>query len=125
MHIANHLFPEPHPIKHNKNYLSLAEHGITKAWDKAVIFKEKGKEGLKIVVYYQNKPFYYWSVQDAFDIGALKLSLACMLDVYNTATLNNRKIKKAITRYFVSCDAGEMVVTYRRGGVLFPSMAGV
>lgn len=107
--------------KQNKNYLSLAEQGIKKAWDKAVIFKEKEKEGLKMVVYYQNKPFYYWSVKDAFDVDALKLTLACMLDVYNTANLKNRKIKKCIASYFVSFDAGERVVTYRRGGVLFPS----
>ena len=107
--------------KQNKNYLSLAEQGITKAWDKAVIFKEKYKEGLKMVIYYQNKPFYYWIVTDAFDVDELKFSLACMLDLYNTATLNNRKVKKWITRYFVSLEAGERVVTYRRGGVLFPS----
>ena len=106
--------------KQNKNYLSLAEQGITKAWDKAVIFKKRGTEDLMMVVYYQNKPFYYWSVEDAFDVGALKSSLDCMLYLYNTATINQRKVKKIITRYFLR-DAGERVVTYRRGGVLFPS----
>ena len=110
--------------KKNKNYLSLAEQGITKAWDKAVIYKEKETEKLYMVVYYKNKPFYYWSVYDAFDVGALTFALACMLDLYNTATLNQRKVKKCITRFFLR-EAGERVVTYRRGGVLFPSTAGV
>ena len=107
--------------KQNKNYLSLAEQGITKAWDKAVIFKEKETEKLTMVVYYENKPFYYWRVKDAFDVADLKFRLDCMLDLYNTASLNNRKIKNWLARYFVSCEAGERVVTYRRGGVLFPS----
>jgi hypothetical protein len=109
----------------NKNYLSLAEQGKAKAWDKAVIFKEKETEKLQMVVYYANKPFYYWNVKDAFDVADLKLTLACMLDVYNTASLNNRKAKNWLARNFVSFEASERVITYQRGGVLFPSMAGV
>ena len=109
--------------KKNKNYLSLAEQGITKAWDKAVIFKERRSEKLQMVVYYANKPFYYWPVKNAFDVDALKLSLSSVLYVYNTSTLNERKLKKSVTSYFVSCDVGERVITYRRGGDLFPSMA--
>lgn len=101
--------------KHNKNYLSLAEQGITKAWDKAVIFKEKETEKLCMVVYYASKPFYYWRAKDAFDVADLKFKLACMLDVYNTASLNNRKTKKWLARYFVKSEAGERVATYRRG----------
>lgn len=104
--------------KKNKNYLSLAEQGIKKAWDKAVIFKGY-TEKLQMVVYYANKPFYYWPVNDAFDVDALKFSLSSMLYLYNTATLNERKVKKQITRYFVS-EAGERVATYRRGDI-FPS----
>lgn len=107
--------------KQNKNYLSLAEQGIKKAWDKAVIFRERRTEKLQMVVYCKNKPFYYWRVKDAFDVDDLKISLACMLDLYNTATLNNRKVKKWLSRWFISREAGERVVTYRRGGVLFPS----
>lgn len=107
--------------KQNKNYLSLAEQGITKAWDKAVIFTERRTEKLQMVVYYANKPFYYWPVKDAFDVDELKTKLDTILYIYNTSTLNQRKIKKAITRIFVSCEADERVVTYRRGGVLFPS----
>lgn len=99
--------------KHNKNYLSLAEQGIKKAWDKAVIFKGY-TEKLQMVVYYANKPFYYWPVNDAFDVDGLKFSLSSMLYLYNTATLNERKVKKQITRYFVS-EAGERVITYKRG----------
>lgn len=108
--------------KQNKNYLSLAEQGITKAWDKAVIFTERRTEKFTMVVYYQNKPFYYWCVEDAFDVADLKLSLYCMLELYNKATLNKRKVKKWLARNFVSFEADKRVVTYRRGGVLFPSM---
>lgn len=111
--------------KQNKNYLSLAEQGIKKAWDKAVIFRERRTEKLQMVVYYANKPFYYWPVDNAFDVAALRSKLDTMLYVYNTSSLNKRKVKRCITRYFVSLEAGERVVTYRRGGVLFPSMAGV
>ena len=100
--------------KKNKNYLSLAEQGIKKAWDKAVIFKGY-TEKLQMVVYYANKPFYYWPVNNAFDVDALKFSLSSMLYLYNTSTLNERKVKKQITRYFLS-EAVERVVTYRRGG---------
>lgn len=107
--------------KQNNNYISLAEQGITKAWDKAVIFKERATEELCMVVYYANKPFYYWRVKDAFDVADLRFTLDCMLSVYNTASLNNRKVKKWLARYFLSSEAGERVVTYRRGGVLFPS----
>ena len=103
--------------KHNKNYLSLAEQGITKAWDKVVIFKEKRSKKLQMVAYYANKPFYYWPVKNAFDVDALEWSLSSMLYLYSTATLNERKIKKRITRYFLS-DPVERVVTYRRGGNL-------
>lgn len=102
--------------KKNKNYLSLAEQGINKAWDKAVIFKERTTEKLQMVVYYANKPFYYWPVNDAFDVDSLKFSLSCMLYLYNTAMLNERKVKKQITRYFVS-EAVERVATYRRGDI--------
>jgi len=107
--------------KQNKTYLSLAEQGISKAWDKIVIFNERRIEKMQMVVYYQNKPFYYWPVKDAFDVDDLRFRLEVMIDLYNRSTLNLRKIKKAITRYFVSGDAGERVITYRRGGVFFPS----
>lgn len=107
--------------KKNKNYLSLAEQGITKAWDKAVIFTERRTEKMQMVVYYANKPFYYWPVKDAFDVDELKTKLDTMLYVYNTSTLNQRKLKRWIARYFVSWEADERVVTYRRGGVLFTS----
>lgn len=107
--------------KQNKNYLSLADQGITKAWDKAVIFKDKITGKMQIVFYYANKPFYYWPVNDAFNVAELKNKLYVTLYLYNTSTLNERKIKKWLARYFVRYDAGERVVTYRRGGVLFPS----
>ena len=106
--------------KQNKNYLSLAEQGITKAWDKAVIFKERETEHLQMVVYYQNKPIYDWPVKDAFNVESLKFSLFAMLSTYSEYNLNHRKVCKRLTKYHVA-NAGEKVVTYRRGGVLFPS----
>ena len=109
--------------KQNKTYLPLDKQGIKKSWDKIVIFNYYN--GLKMVVYYQNKPFYFWYVEDAFDVEAVRRSLICMLETYNSATLNQRKIKKSIARYFVRFEAGERVATYRRGGVLFPSNVGV
>jgi hypothetical protein len=108
--------------KQNKIYLPLKEQGIKKAWDKAVIFKQKETGKLKMVVYNQNKPFYYWFVDDAFDVSALRCSLACMLDVYNTASLNERRLKKWHARNFVLSEAGERVSTYRIGGVLSPEV---
>lgn len=102
--------------KQNKTYLSLAEQGISKAWDKIVIFKDRRTEKMQMVVYYADKPFYYWPVKDAFDVDSLKLSLSSMLYLYTTATLNDRKMKKRITRYFLS-EVGERVATYRRGDI--------
>ena len=119
--------------KQNKTYLSLAERGITKAWDKAVIFKVRKTEKMQMVIYYKNKPIYYWPVENAFDVAALKDKINAMLYLYNGSTLNQRKTKKAVTRYFIMLDAGERVITYRRGreviykrgGDLFPSLSGV
>lgn len=104
--------------KKNKNYLSLAEQGIKKAWDKAVIFKDKITGKMQIVVYYENKPFYYWPVNDAFNVDELKQKIYATLYLYNTSTHNERKLKKWLARYFIRYEAGERVVTYRRGGVL-------
>lgn len=111
--------------KRNKNYLSLAEQGIHKAWDKAVIFKDRRTCQFQMVVYYRNKPFYYWPVKNASDIKNLRISLAVLLSCYGDANLNERKIKKCTARYFISCGSGERVISYRRGGDLFPSIEGV
>ena len=111
--------------KQNKIYLPLKEQGIKKAWDKAVIFRAKkytGYKCLQMVVYWQNKPFAYWVVEDAFDIKDLKLSLACMLDYYCSLSLDNRVSSKRLTKYFIYCEAKEKVATYKRGGVLFPEV---
>lgn len=112
--------------KQNKIYLSLKEQGIKKAWDKVDIFRTKEDTGykgdLQMVVYWQNKPFCYWSVKDAFDINDLKLTLYCMLEYYGTLALNNRTNSKRITKYFVEFDTAEKVASYKRGGVLFPEV---
>ena len=111
--------------KQNKIYLPLKEQGIKKAWDKAVIFLAKedtGHSGYQMVVYWQNKPFAYWAVKDAFDIKDLKLSLACLLDYYGSLSLDSRVNSKRITKYFIERSAKEKVTTYKRGGVLFPEV---
>lgn len=109
----------------NKIYLPLKEQGIRKAWDKVAIFRTKEDTGYKcmqMVVYWQGKPFAYWVVEDAFDINDLKFTLACMLDYYGTLALNNRTNSKRIAKYFVEFDAAQKVVSYKRGGVLFPEV---
>ena len=113
--------------KQNKIYLPLKEQGIKKAWDKVAIFRTKEdtgyKGGLQMVVYWQNKPFCYWPVEDAFDINDLKLTLYCMLDYYGTLALNNRVNSKRITKPFVEFYTAEKVASYnKRGGVLFPEV---
>lgn len=113
--------------KQNKIYLPLKEQGIKKAWDKVAIFRTKvdtGYKCLQMVVYWQNKPFAYWAVEDAFDINDLKLTLSCMLDYYGTLALNNRTNSKRITKYLIENDVKGKVITYTRGGVLFPYREG-
>lgn len=112
--------------KQNKIYLPLKEQGVKKAWDKVAIFRTKEDTGykgsLQMVVYWQGKPFCYWSVKDAFDINDIKLTLYCMLDYYGRLKLNNRVNSKRITKYFVEYYAKEKVASYKRGGVLFPEV---
>jgi hypothetical protein len=109
----------------NKIYLPLKKQGIKKAWDKVAIFRTKEDTGykcLQMVVYWQGKPFAYWSVEDAFNVQDLKLTLDCMLDYYGSLALNNRANSKRITKYFVKFQAAEKVASYKRGGVLFPEV---
>lgn len=111
--------------KQNKIYLPLEKQGIKKAWDKAVIFRTKENSVytcFQMVVYWQNKPFAYWSVEDAFDVRDIRLTLFCMLEYYGRLPLNNRVTSKRITKYFLDFDAAEKVVSYKRGGVLIPEV---
>lgn len=103
--------------KQNKTYSALPK---TKAWDKVVLFKEADNDRcFHMVAYYNNKPFYDWPVKDAFNVESLKFSLLVMLQHYSMYDMNARKIGKRLAKYFAKY--GERVVTYRRGGVLFPS----
>jgi hypothetical protein len=111
--------------KQNKIYLPLKDQGIKKAWDKVAIFsakKDTGHSGCQMVVYWQNKPFCYWSVKDATDMKDLKLTLYCMLDYYSVLSINGRRESKRITKYFIERRAKDKVATYKRGGVLFPEL---
>ena len=111
--------------KQNKIYFPLKEQGIKKAWDKVAIFRTKEGSGftyLQMVVYWQGTPFAYWCVKDAFDINDIKVTLSNVLYYYGTLPLNNRVISKRITKYFVEVEAAEKVVSYKRGGVLFPEV---
>lgn len=112
--------------KKNKIYLPLEQQGIKKAWDKAVIFSTKEDTGyngeLQMVVYWQNKPFEYWPVEDAFNLKGIRRHLYCMLEHYGKMEINSRVISKKITKYFLEFEAAEKVVSYKRGGVLIPEV---
>ena len=113
--------------KQNKIYLPLKEQGIKKAWDKVAIFRTKEDTGykcLQMVVYWQGKPFAYWAVENAYDVQNIKLSLSNMLEYYGTLPLNYRKNSKRITKYLIENDVKGKVITYTRGGVLFPYREG-
>lgn len=114
--------------KQKKIYLPLKEQGIKKAWDKAAIFRTKEDSGykgdLQMAVYWQGKPFGYWPVKNAYDVNDIKETLSCMLDYYGSLTLNNRTNSKRITKYLIENDVKGKVITYTRGGVLFPYKEG-
>lgn len=103
--------------KQNKIYLPLKEQGIKKAWDKAAVFRTN-YGGLRMVVYYSNKPFECWALDDAFDVKDIRLTLDCMLDYYGKLALKDRVTSKRLANFFLKNEAEEKVVTYKRGGVL-------
>jgi hypothetical protein len=110
--------------KQNKTYSALPK---TKALDKIVLFKDAHNDSrCRMIAYYGNKPFYDWpiKIKDAFNVDSLKFSLRVMLSTYSEYNLNQRKICKRIAKFYVAI-AGERVITYQRGGVLFPSTTGV
>ena len=110
--------------KKNINYGSLAERGIRKAWDKVVCYTSKNDSiNCQMVVYYNNKPFIHWVVDDPFNIERVKLSLSSALGFYSRNKLNNRKTSKYLANNFIQYAKAEKVVTYRNGGVLFPKEA--
>ena len=109
--------------KKNINYGSLKERGIRKAWDKVVCYTSKDSINFQMVVYYNNKPFIHWVVEDPFNIEDVKLSLSCALKYYSEIKLKNRKTNKHLANYFIQYEKAEKVVTYRNGGVLFPKEA--
>lgn len=109
--------------KQNKTYSALPK---TKAWDKVVLFKDADNDSrCRMIAYYNNKPFYDWPVKDAFNVESLKFSLFVMLKSYSESDLNHRKICKHLVKFYVENCCGERVITYRRGGVLFPYTAWV
>ena len=109
--------------KKNINYGSLAERGIRKAWDKIVCYTSKYCIYCQMIVYYNNKPFIHWVVDDPFNIDNVKLSLFAALEYYSELQLKNRKTSKHLAKFFIQYYKYEKVVTYRHGGVLFPKEA--
>lgn len=106
--------------KQNKIYLPLKEQGIKKAWDKVAIFRTKEDTGhngsLQMVVYWQGKPFAYWSiVKDNFDALTLDNAISCCIKYYNGLDLNARRISKRITKYFLDRSAGNVVKVFKAG----------
>lgn len=110
--------------KKNINYGSLKERGIRKAWDKACVYAYAEKENYyTLVLFYAGKPFESWSVKEPFNVEEIRIRINASIWYYSESTASNRRISKRLARYFLKNLAGERLVTYRHGGVLFPKEA--
>lgn len=110
--------------KKNINYCSLAERGIRKAWDKACVYAYAENENyIRLVLFYAGKPFESWSVKEPFNIEKISSTINTAIGYYSESPASARRISKRLARYFIENEAGERLVTYRHGGVLFPKEA--
>lgn len=110
--------------KKNINYGSLAERGIRKAWDKACIYAIAENENkFRIVLFYAGKPFESWVVKEPFNVEKISSTINTAIWFYSEIPASARRISKRFARYFSKIEAGERLVTYRHGGVLFPKEA--
>lgn len=110
--------------KKNINYGSLKERGIRKAWDKACVYAYAENENeFRLVLYYAGKPFESWSVKEPFNVGQIRQTINVVVDLYSGNPAMWRRVSKRYARLFLKVDAGERLVTYRNGGVLFPKEA--
>lgn len=110
--------------KKNINYGSLKERGIRKAWDKACVYAYAENENdFMLVLFYAGKPFESWHTKTPFDVEKIRISIASAIDYNSVVNERDRKVSKRLARHFVKNEAGERLVTYRNGGVLFPKEA--
>lgn len=110
--------------KKNINYGSLAERGIRKAWDKACVYAYAENENrFRLVLFYAGKTFESWSVKEPFNIEQIRRTINCAIGLYSDNTAMWRRVSKRFARLFLKVDAGERLVTYRNGSVLFPKEA--
>ena len=110
--------------KKNINYGSLKERGIRKAWDKACVYAYAENENeFRLVLYYAGKPFESWSVKEHFNVEQIRHTINTAVGYYSENTASARRTSKRFARLFLKFDAGERLVTYRNGGVLFPKEA--
>lgn len=110
--------------KKNINYGSLAERGITKAWDKACVYAYAEKENeFRLVLFYAGKPFESWVVKEPFNVDKIRQTINIVVGFYSGNMAKWRKVSKRHARTFLNYFAGEKLVTYRNGGVLFPKEA--
>ena len=110
--------------KKNINYGSLAERGIRKAWDKACVYAYAENENkFRLVLFYAGKPFESWVVKEPFNVEEIRNTINTAIGYYSESPAKFRRISKRLARYFQKNEAGERLVTYRNGGVLFPKEA--
>lgn len=107
--------------KRNINYGSLKERGIKKAWDKACVYARADRENeFQIVLFYSGKPFIDWPTNDPFNVEKIRIKISTAIEYHGNVSQSSRRIDKRLARYFLRNEAGEKLVTYRNGGVLFP-----
>lgn len=110
--------------KKNINYGSLAERGIRKAWDKACVYAYAENENkFRLVFFYAGKPFESWTAKEPFNVEKISSTINTAIGYYSEIPASVRRNSKRLARYFIQTDAGERLVTYRHGGVLFPNEA--
>lgn len=110
--------------KKNINYGSLKERGIRKAWDKACVYAYAEKENVfRLVLFYAGKPFESWAVKEPFNVEEIGGTINISIGYYSKSPASVRRNSKRLARYFLENEAGERLVTYRHGGVLFPKEA--
>lgn len=108
----------------NINYGSLKERGIKKAWDKACVYAyAENENNFRLVLFYAGKPFESWSVKEPFNVEQIRHTINCAIGLYSGNPAMWRRVSKRYARLFLKVDAGEKLVTYRNGGVLFPKEA--
>lgn len=101
--------------KQNKTYLPLKNLGIYKRSDKCVVYECKNDPRYyNIVLFYENKPFAYWSIVKLdYDIDTLNIAFDSCIKYYNWLDLNARRNSKRITKYFLANFAGNVVKVFK------------